>query len=120
MADQDFSLNVNKISQVQVVTEAPRMSADEDIYDLRRQIDARQTVKDYIRTEILRLQALLESMTHDIITLDLKLRDRKPAGEPRQKRYLYKPGTAGQYQLGADESGAIEGELVNESDNQPQ
>lgn len=114
----DFNLNVNKMVNVEVVTEAPRMSGDEDIYDLRRQIEARQTVKDYIRAEILRLQALLETMTHDIISLDIKLRDRKPAGEPKNKRFLYKPGTESNYQLGPGEAGAIEGEIVNESDNQ--
>lgn len=113
MANQDFSLNVNKMVQdVQVVTEAVRMDGDEDIYDLRRQIEARQTVKDYLRTEILRLQKLMEDMTHEIISIDLKLRDRKPAGEPTNKRFLYKPGTAEQYKLGEGEAGAIEGEIV--------
>lgn len=110
----DFDLNINKMTQVNVVPEAPRIDGGEDIYDLRRQIEARQTVKEYVRAEILRLQALLETMTHDIITLDLKLRDRKPAGEPRQKRYLYKPGTESNYQLGPDESGAVESEIVDE------
>lgn len=116
MADQNFSLNVNKMGKdVSVGPENVRMEGDEDIYDLRRQIEARQNVKDYIRTEILRLQQLLETMTHDIITLDLKLQDRKPASEPRNKRFLYKPGTADQYTLSEGEK-AIEGELVDESD----
>lgn len=105
----DFELNVNKMSgEVKVVTEDIR-TEDGDIYDLRRQIEARQTVKDYVRAEILRLQALLETMTHEIIALDFKLKDRKPKGEPKNKRYLYAPGTA--HQLGDGEQ-AIEGEIV--------
>lgn len=108
---EEFSLNVNKIGQdVKVVTEAPRMNGDEDIYDLRRQIEARQVVKDFIRAEILRYQELLNSMTNEIISLDLKLRDRKPAGEARNKRYLYAPGTT--HELKEGEGNSIEGELV--------
>lgn len=41
---------------------------------------------------------------------DLELRDRKPTGEPRNKKYLYAPGS--QYQLGEGEGGAIDGEIV--------
>lgn len=111
MADHEFSLNVNKIAaEVKVVTEAPRMNGDEDIYDLRRQIEARQVVKDYIRTEILRLQEMLNQMTNEIISLDLKLRDRKPAGESKQKRYLYAPGTV--HELKEGEGNSVEGELA--------
>lgn len=106
--DQQFSLNVNKMHDVKVVSEEPRTD-DMDIYDLRRQIEARQVVKDYVRAEILRLQQLLESLTHEIINLDFKLKDRKPAGEPRNKRLLYAPGT--EHQLGTDEK-AVEGEIV--------
>lgn len=106
--DNEFSLNVNKISEVKVVTETPNVD-DADIYDLRRQIEARQNVKDYIRAEVLRLQQLLETMTHEIIALDFKLKDRKPAGEPRNKRYLYAPGTQHTLKPGED---AIEGEIV--------
>lgn len=113
----DFDLNVNKIGgeprkqgEITVVPESPRMSGDEDIYDLRRQIEGRQVVKDYIRAEILRLQALLEQMTHDIISLDIKLRDRKPVGEPRNKRYLYAPGST--YELKDGEDNSIETEIV--------
>lgn len=108
---EEFSLNVNKISQdVKVVSEPLRMSGDEDIYDLRRQIEARQVVKDYIRTEILRLQAMLGQLTNEIISVDLKLRDRKPAGEPRQKRYLYAPGT--EHKLLDGEDNSIDTEIV--------
>lgn len=104
---EGFDLNVNKM--VEVRTE-PLRTEDVDIYDLRRQIEARQVVKDYIRTEILRLQELLNTMTQEITALDFKLRDRKPHGEPRQKRYLYAPGT--EHILGPGEGGAIEGEIV--------
>lgn len=108
---EGFSLNTNKIgSEVKVVTEAPRMEGDEDIYDLRRQIEARQTVKDYIRAEILRLQALLEQMTRDIISLDLKLCDRKPSGEPKNKRFLYAPGST--YELKDGEDNSVETEVI--------
>lgn len=107
---EEFSLNVNKMSQdVQVVTEPPRISNDEDIYDLRRQIEARQVVKDYLRTEILRLQTLMETMTHEIITIDLKLKNRKPVGEPKNIRRLYAPES--QPTLNDDEH-AIDVEIV--------
>lgn len=108
---EGFELNVNGISkEVKVITEQPRMTGDEDIYDLRRQIEARQVVKDYIRTEILRLQQLLETMTRDIIALDLKLRDRKPAGEPKNKRMLYAPGST--YQLHDGEESHVDTEII--------
>jgi hypothetical protein len=107
----DFELNVNKIGGTpKVMTEAIRVSDDADIYDLRRQIEARQTVKEYVRAEILRLQALLNTMTQEIIALDLKLQDRKPAGEPRNLRRLYAPGT--EHQLSLDEPRAIDTEIV--------
>ena len=105
----DFELNVNKMQSVEVVTEQPRTSNDEDIYDLRRQIEARQVVKDYIRTEIARLQKLMETMTHEIIALDFKLKDRKPVGEPKNLRRLYAPGT--EAKLKAEET-AIDAEIV--------
>jgi len=109
----DFSLNVNKMSQsVQVRSEPIRMDGDEDVYDLRRQIEARQVVRDFVRTEMDRLKALDQQIVQEIIQLDLKLRDRKPAGEPKNKRYLYKPGTEGQYQLRGPEGNSVEGEIV--------
>lgn len=108
---EGFSLNVNGITNNPAVRSEPiRVDEDMDIYDLRRQIEARQVVKDYIRTEILRLQELLNTMTVEITSLDLTLRDRKPKGEPNNKRYLYAPGT--EHQLGIGEGGAIEGEIV--------
>jgi hypothetical protein len=107
---EDFELNINGINKPTVASEPIRVENDEDIYDLRRQIEARQNVKDYIRTEILRLQQLLDKMTWEITAIDLKLRNRKPLGEPRNKKYLYAPGT--QHTLGSDEGGAIEGEIV--------
>jgi len=108
---EGFDLNVNKLEkEVKVVTEQPRLSPDEDIYDLRRQMEARQVVKDYLRTEIMRMQKLMEDMTHEIIQIDLRLRGRKPAGEPNNVRRLYAPGT--QPTLKPGESGAIEGELA--------
>lgn len=111
MTDHEFSLNVNKIAgEVKVVSE-PVRTDDADIYDLRRQIEARQVVKDYVRAEIGRLQKLLEDMTHDIIRLDMALKDRKPVGEPRNLRHLYAPGTEGNVTLNPGE-GAIEGEVV--------
>jgi hypothetical protein len=106
----DFELNINKISSTQVVTEQPRLNDDADIYDLRRQIEARQVVKDYIRTEIIRLQHLLETMTHDIIAIDLKLQDRKPVGEPKNLRRLYAPGT--EATLKAEEESHVDTEIV--------
>jgi hypothetical protein len=109
----DFDLNVNKISgshEVKVVTEAPRLEDDADIYDLRRQMEARQVVKDYLRTEIMRLQKLMEDMTHEIISIDLKLRDRKPVGEPRNQRRLYAPGS--QSAPLDDEGGHVDTEIV--------
>src|ERR1700687_4458306 len=111
--DHEFSLNVNKISpsaEVQVVPEQPRLSEDEDIYDLRRQMEARQVVKDYLRTEILRLQKLMEDMTHDIISIDMKLRDRKPVGEPKNLRRLYAPGS--EAILKADEESHVDTEII--------
>lgn len=105
---EGFDLNVNKMTEVKVVSEEIRTD-DADIYDLRRQIEARQVVKDYVRAEILRLQQLLETFTHEIIALDLKLKDRKPKGEPRNKRFLYAPGTEHTLKPGED---AIEGEVV--------
>jgi len=105
---EGFELNVNKMHDVKVVTEEVRTD-DADIYDLRRQIEARQVVKDYVRTEILRLQQLLESLTHEIINLDFKLKDRKPAGEPKNLRRLYAPGSEHTLKAGED---AIEGEIV--------
>lgn len=105
----DFDLNVNRMTEVKVVTEQPRLNDDEDIYDLRRQMEARQTVKDYLRTEILRLQQLMETMTHEIIAIDFKLKDRKPVGEPRNIRRLYAPGS--QPTLGPGES-AVDAEIV--------
>lgn len=108
---EEFSLNVNKIGgEVKVISEQPRMDDDADIYDLRRQIEARQVTKDYIRAEILRLQQLLEQMTREIISIDLKLRDRKPAGEPNNKRALYAPGST--YQLEDGEAGSVDTEIV--------
>lgn len=84
--NEEPSLNLLPVIQ----PERPRM--DVEIYDLRRQIDHRETVKEYIKSEIARLQALLETMTHEIISLDLELnRKGKPAGEPANKRYLYAP-----------------------------
>ena len=109
----NFDLNVNKISgseEVKVVTEQPRLNDDADIYDLRRQMEARQVVKDYLRTEIMRLQKLMEDMTHDIIAIDLKLKDRKPVGEPRNLRRLYAPGS--QPTLTGDEESHVETEIV--------
>jgi len=113
----DFDLNVNKIGgdlvvqkNVKVITEQPRMSEDEDIYDLRRQIEARQNVKDFIRAEILRYQQLLEQMTRDIISLDLKLHDRKPMGEPKHLRRLYAPGT--EARLAAEEESHVDTEVI--------
>lgn len=106
----DFELNVNKMSQdVQVVTEQPRINGDEDIYDLRRQIEARQTVKDYLRTEIIRLQKLMETMTHEIIAIDFKLRDCKPVGEPKNIRRLYAPES--QHTLNEGET-AMDAEII--------
>lgn len=106
-----FSLNVNKIGgEVRVITEQPRLDGDEDIYDLRRQIEARQVVKDYIRADILRQQQLLENLTREIISLDLKLRDRKPAGEPKNKRALYAPGST--YLLEDGEAGSVDAEII--------
>lgn len=105
----DFDLNVNKISSVKVVTEELRVD-DVDIYDLRRQIEARQVVKDYIRTEILRLQQLLGNLTNEIISLDFKLRDRKPTGEPKNLRRLYAPGT--EAQLSDEEESHVDTEIV--------
>jgi hypothetical protein len=103
-----FELNVNKIGgEVKVVTE-PVRTDNADIYDLRRQIEARQVVKDYIRAEILRQQQLLEQMTREIIDLDLKLRDRKPVGEPNNKRFLYEPGSTYELKDGEDNSVATE------------
>ena len=108
--DSNFSLNVNKIGgDVKVTPEAVRTN-DADIYDLRRQIEARQVIKDYVRTEVLRLQQLLEQLNNDIISIDLKLRDRKPAGEPNNKRFLYAPGTT--YELKDGEGNSVEGEIV--------
>lgn len=110
MVDHEFSLNVNKIGgEVKVVTEQPRTD-DADIYDMRRQIEARQVVKDYLRTEILRMQKLMEDMTHEIIAIDLKLQNRKPLGEPTNKRALYAPGST--HELKEGETGTIEGEIV--------
>lgn len=105
----EFNLQVQRTT---VESEEPRIRPDEDIYDLRRQIEARQVVKDYIRAEILRLNALLEKMTHEIIRLDLALRDRKPVGEPKQKKYLYRPGTVHEYKLSDGLGNSIEGEVV--------
>jgi hypothetical protein len=108
---EEFSLNVNKIGgQVKVVTEEPRLDGDADIYDLRRQMEARQVVKDYLRTEILRLQQLMQDLTHELISIDLKLRDRKPVGEPKNLRRLYAPGT--EAQLAADEESHVDTEIV--------
>jgi hypothetical protein len=110
----DFDLNVNKISgngDVKVVTEAPRLEDDADIYDLRRQMEARQVVKDYLRAEILRLQKLMEDMTREIISIDLKLRDRKPVGEPRNQRRLYAPGS--QPAPLDDEGGHVDTEIID-------
>lgn len=109
--EREFSLNVNKIGgEPKVVTEAIRVSDDADIYDLRRQIEARQTVKEYVRAEILRLQALLNVMTQEITAIDLKLQDRKPTGEPKNLRRLYAPGT--EHQLAVDEPRAVDTEIV--------
>ncbi len=109
----DFDLNVNKISkEAQVVTEQPRLTDDADIYDLRRQMEARQVVKDYLRTEILRIQKLMEDMTHEIIAIDLKLRDRKPVGEPKNLRRLYAPGS--EAILIADEESHVNTEVIDD------
>ena len=107
----DFSLNVNKIGvEAKVVTEEPRLNDDADIYDLRRQMEARQVVKDYLRTEILRIQKLMEEITHDIIAIDLKLKDRKPVGEPKNLRRLYAPGS--EPAPLDDEGGHVDTEIV--------
>lgn len=115
----DFDLNVNKIgtdmvprSKNELTSEPIRVDDDADIYDLRRQIEARQNVRDYVRTEIDRLKAFDQQLVQEITALDLKLRDRNPQGEPKNKRYLYRPGTEGQYALGPGEGGAIEAEVV--------
>lgn len=98
---------------IKVVSADLRTEPDADIYDLRRQIEARQNVRDYIRTEIDRLKVLDQQLVQEIIKLDLELRDRRPSGEPGNKRYLYRPGTADQYQLRGPEGNAIEGEIVD-------
>lgn len=86
---------------------------DVDIYDLRRQIDQRETVKEYIKSEILRMQALLETMTHEIISLDLKLNEKgKPAGEPQNKRYLYSPEEVKQPRLTDGADNAVDAEIA--------
>lgn len=112
-------MNVNKLDGVynegqnlpEVVPERPRM--DVDIYDLRRQIDNRETVKEYIKSEIARLNVLLETMTREIISLDLQLNHKpKPAGEPNNKRYLYSPEEVMRPRLTDGASNAIEGEIV--------
>ena len=107
---EGFDLNVNKIGGEVKVTTEPVRTDDADIYDLRRQIEARQVVKDYVRAEIERLQALLMTMTNDIISIDLKLRDRKPAGEPRHLRRLYAPGST--YELKDGEGNSADTEIV--------
>lgn len=107
----DFSLNVNKISgDAKVVTEQLRLNDDVDIYDLRRQMEARQVVKDYLRTELLRIQKLMDNLTQEIIAIDFKLMDRKPAGEPRNLRRLYAPGS--EPMPLDDEGGHINAEII--------
>lgn len=106
---EGFDLNVNKM---EIVTEPIRIDPDADLYDIRRQIEARQVVRDYVRTEIDRLKAFDQQLVREITALDFKLRDRKPAGEPNNKRFLYKPGTERNVLLGPGEGGAIEGEIV--------
>ncbi len=51
----DFKLNVNKITEPNIVSEQPEGDKDKQTGE---QI-ARAAVKDYIRAEIVRLQALL-------------------------------------------------------------
>lgn len=99
-------------SNYELRPEPIRVEPDADIYDLRRQIEARQVVRDYVRTEIDRLKAFDQQLVQEITALDFKLRDRKPQDEPRNKRFLYRPGTETQYQLKPGEGGAIEGEIV--------
>lgn len=107
-----FDLNVNKMAQdVQVRSEPIRVDIDQDIYDMRRQIEARQNVRDFIRTEIERLKTLDQQLVMEITQIDLRLGNRKPQGEPKNKRFLYAPGST--YQLGAGEGGAIDGEIVS-------
>src|SRR6185295_6505895 len=96
--------------ELKVVSEQPHM--DEDIYGLRRQIEARENVKDYIRTEILRLQGLMETLTHEVIQLDLRLRERKPTGEPRNKRYLYSPAEVMNPRLTDGAGNSVDAEVV--------
>ncbi len=105
---EGFSLNVNKITGPTVKTE--QVNDDGDIYDLRRQMEARQVVKDYLRTEILRLQKLMEDMTHEIIAIDFKLKDRKPVGEPKNLRRLYAPGS--EPTLIGDEESHVDTEII--------
>lgn len=94
-----------------VQPERPRM--DVDIYDLRRQIDHRETVKEFIKSEIARYQALLETMTREIISLDLQLNQTaKPAGEPHNKRYLYSPEEVKQPRLTDGADNAVDAEIV--------
>jgi hypothetical protein len=108
---EEFNLNINGIDKPKIITAPLRISPeDADIYDMRRQIEARQNVKDYIKTEIFRLQQLLDTLTHEITVIDLELRNRKPNGEPRNKKYLYAPGTT--HMLTNGEGNAIEGEIV--------
>lgn len=86
---------------------------DVDIYDLRRQIDHREQVKEYIKSEILRMQALLDVMTNEIISLDLALNSKgKPAGEPTNKRYLYSPEEVQQPRLTDGADNVVNTEIV--------
>lgn len=90
-----------------------RPAMDVDIYDLRRQIDHREQVKEFIKSEIVRYQALLETMTREIISLDLELdRKGKPAGEPTNKRYLYAPDEVLKPRLTDGADNAVDTELA--------
>lgn len=94
-----------------VIPERPRL--DVCIYDLRRQIDHRETVKEYIKSEIDRLQRLLEIMTNEIISLDMELDKKgKPAGEPTNKRYLYSPEEVCKPRLTDGADNAVDADIV--------
>lgn len=106
---------IKRSQDVKIVTDGTWNNGD--IYDLRRQLDQRESVKDFIRSEISRLQQLLDTLIQEQISLDMKIQSvPTPYDEPRQKRFLYKPGTEKKYQLSdgkqKPDDGAIDAEVV--------
>lgn len=112
---------IQRSQEVQIQSAGLNLDNGEDIYNIRRQIDQREAVKEFIRLEIARYEKLLEDITHEQMTLHLQLQSRgKPQGEPRKKRYLHSPESVGRVQLTDGRGNHIDPPIETEATDEPE